>query len=95
MEKDSKCALTIISKIPHVIPLKNRIEILKNKIEKDKVLILGEDSPSLKISIRRNRMIEDAFANLFILPSSMLKSHIRISFINEFVSLNNFTLQFL
>ncbi|RNA43855.1 ubiquitin- ligase E3B isoform X2 [Brachionus plicatilis] len=84
LEKESKNALFIINKIPHVVPLKYRIEILKNKIEKDKQIVLGEDCSSLKISIRRNRLVEDAYRNLSSLSSNLLKSPIRITFINEF-----------
>lgn len=84
LEKESS-AHFIINKIPHVVPLKYRIEILKNKIEKDKQIVLGEDCASLKISIRRNRLVEDAFRHLSSLSSNLLKSPIRITFINEFV----------
>ncbi|CAF0883062.1 unnamed protein product [Brachionus calyciflorus] len=84
LEKESKIALYTLNKIPHVIPLKYRIEILKNKIEKDKTLVLGEEPTSLKISIKRNRMIEDAYTNLFSLSPNLIKAPIRISFINEF-----------
>lgn len=88
LEKESRGAHFIMNKIPHVIPLNNRIEILKNKIEKDKQIVLGEDCASLKISIRRNRLVEDAFRELSSISSNLLKSPIRITFINEFVRTN-------
>ena len=83
LEKDKKYALNILEYIPHIIPLKNRIEILKSKIDKDKHVFHGSELPQVRINIRRYKLIEDAYANLASLPVNLLKSTLRISFINE------------
>ncbi len=83
LEKEKKYALNILEYIPHVIPLKNRIEILKMKIEKDKHSFHGIEIPQVRVNIRRYKLIEDAYANLANLPVNLLKSTIRVSFIND------------
>lgn len=70
------------------ILLKNkRIEILQILISKDKALFSnGNYSSYIRIKIRRNRVVEDGYAQLMNIPNDMVKNTIRVTFINEHVN---------
>lgn len=88
LEKETNSSVLLLQNIPHTIPLKYRIEILQTKIEKDKPIVYdslnGAELPQIRINIRRNRLIEDAYTHLASLPSNILKGTVRISFVNDF-----------
>jgi ubiquitin-protein ligase E3 B len=86
LDKEKLSAKNVLQYMPHVIPLKSRIEILKIKIEKDKRVLFGsmESPPQVRLNIRRNKLIEDAYTNLHNLPMHLFKSTIRVCFLNDF-----------
>ncbi len=76
-EKDKPYTVTILNKIPHIIPHKyvsfqillnyqvfkhdkisQRVEILQNIVQKDKLKTFGEELSQIRIKIRRNRVVE-------------------------------------
>ena len=69
----------VLDKIPHVIPLKYRIEIMQEEIGKDRQQY---EYANVRIKIRRNRLIEDGIEQINCLPT--LKSTIRVKMVNEF-----------
>lgn len=75
--KSSLCM--ILAKIPHVIPLKLRIEIMQAEILRDKERL---EYANVRIKVRRTRLIEDGIDQINSLPS--LKSTIRVKMVNEF-----------
>lgn len=68
----------LLSRMPHVIPLKHRIEIMQAEIVRDKERL---EYANVRIKVRRNRIIEDGIDQINGLPS--LKSTIRVKMINE------------
>ncbi len=69
----------ILAKIPHIIPLNQRIEILQTEILQDKERL---EFANVRIKVRRSRLIEDGIDQINSLPS--LKSTIRVKMVNEF-----------
>jgi ubiquitin-protein ligase E3 B len=79
LSKGKHSCRMILDKIPHVIELKYRIEILQEEIAKDK---LKYEHSNVRIKVRRNRLIEDGIDQINSL--STLKSTIRVKMVNEF-----------
>lgn len=69
----------VLNKIPHVIPLKYRIENMQADILREKEKL---DYANVRIKVRRTRMIEDGIDQINSLPS--LKPIIRVKMVNEF-----------
>ncbi len=69
----------ILNKMPHIIPLSQRIEILQAEILQDKERL---ELANVRIKVRRSRMIEDGMEQINSLPS--LKTTIRVKMVNEF-----------
>lgn len=74
--------------IPHVIPFEERVQIFREFVKADKAArkmageFVGPGPGSIEIAIRRDHLVEDAFAQLNTLGSK-LKSGLNVSFVNE------------
>lgn len=79
LSKGKTSSRMILNKIPHVIPLKYRIEIMQADILREKEKL---EYANVRIKVRRNRLIEDGIDQINCLPS--LKSTIRVKMVNEF-----------
>ena len=88
LDKETLPSVLILQNIPHVIKFEKRVEILQTKIDKDKPVVFdavnGAEYSQIRINIRRNRLIEDAYANLASLPANLFKGIVRITFVNDF-----------
>ncbi|TPX35589.1 hypothetical protein SmJEL517_g02102 [Synchytrium microbalum] len=73
-------ALHILSIMPQTIPFKNRVEIFRNLIQRDKLTVPSQ--PHI-ITVYRKRVLEDGFRQLNRIPPSQLKQTIRTKFVNE------------
>lgn len=79
-EKQTRRAQMLISKMPHVLPLRDRMILFRKLISEDKSSI---DMPSTLITIARNRIVEDGYRQLSNFSSHILKGTIRVRFINQ------------
>ena len=61
---------------------RNRIEFLQTNIQKDKNHLSTD--LNVRIKVRRNRIIEDGLGQISNISPILLKSTIRVVFINEF-----------
>jgi ubiquitin-protein ligase E3 B len=89
IDKQKPYALAILHKIPHVIPVKQRIDILQRFIAKDKEAVFGPynngaECPIVRIKIRRDHVVNDGYAQLRKLTPVQFKNVIRVVFVNEF-----------
>ncbi|XP_032220444.2 ubiquitin-protein ligase E3B isoform X2 [Nematostella vectensis] len=89
LEVGKQRALLVLRKIPHVIPHKERVRLFRDFVAKDKES-LGIARPSddfmpqgTLITAHRNRLLEDGYDQLSVLPAHILKGLIRVRFINE------------
>lgn len=89
LEKRKKGALMVIQKIPHVLPHRERVQLFRKLVTKDKVE-LGITRPSddffpqgTLITVHRARLLEDGYEQLALLPTRSFKGIIRVRFINE------------
>lgn len=88
LEKGKKHTQVLLLKMPHVIPHEDRVKLFRKYVHNEKaVLGLTESacaSPSSAlITIHRDRIVEDGYRQLAILPSRALKGVIRVRFINQ------------
>ncbi|KAI5061390.1 hypothetical protein GOP47_0023895 [Adiantum capillus-veneris] len=75
----------VLALIPHVIPFEERVQIFREFVRSDKMarkMVMGPGPASITVAVRRDHLVEDAFAQLNVLGSS-LKSGINVSFVNE------------
>jgi ubiquitin-protein ligase E3 B len=84
LEREKVNSVLILNKIPHVINLKHRIEILQNRIKKDKHDLQVNENTNIRVKVRRNHLVDDAFSSLANLNSSLFKNTFRVLFVNEF-----------
>ncbi|CAH1185168.1 unnamed protein product [Phyllotreta striolata] len=88
LEKGRRAPQLLLQTMPHVIPHEDRVRLFRKYINNEKtVLGLTESacaSPqSTLITVHRNRIVEDGYRQLALLPSQSLKGVIRVRFINE------------
>ncbi|KAH6558476.1 hypothetical protein KP509_1Z062300 [Ceratopteris richardii] len=78
----------VLALIPHVIPFEERVQIFREFVKADKASrkmageFMGPGPGSIEVVIRRDHLVEDAFAQLNPL-GSRFKSAINVSFVNE------------
>lgn len=89
LEKRKKGALLVIQKIPHALPHRERVQLFRKLVAKDKE-DLGITRPTddflphgTLITIQRARLLEDGYEQLSLLPARTFKGLIRVRFINE------------
>ncbi|XP_037044995.1 ubiquitin-protein ligase E3B [Bradysia coprophila] len=88
LEKGKKHTLVLLQKMPHIIPHEDRVKLFRKYVQNEKaVLGLTESacaSPSSAlITIHRDRIVEDGYRQLALLPPHALKGVIRVRFINQ------------
>ncbi|CAH1155824.1 unnamed protein product [Phaedon cochleariae] len=88
LEKGRRAPQLLLQTMPHIIPHEDRVRLFRKHITNEKtVLGLTESacaSPqSTLITVHRNRIVEDGYRQLALLPSQSLKGVIRVRFINE------------
>lgn len=88
LEKGKKHTQVLLSKMPHIIPHEDRVKLFRKYVHNEKaVLGLTESacaSPSSAlITIHRDRIVEDGYRQLAMLPVQALKGVIRVRFINQ------------
>ncbi|XP_056636344.1 ubiquitin-protein ligase E3B [Diorhabda sublineata] len=88
LEKGRRAPQILLQTMPHIIPHEDRVRLFRKYISNEKtVLGLTESacaSPqSTLITVHRNRIVEDGYRQLALLPSQGLKGVIRVRFINE------------
>ncbi|CAG9759771.1 unnamed protein product [Ceutorhynchus assimilis] len=89
LEKGRRAPQLLLQTMPHIIPHEDRVRLFRKYIINEKtVLGLTESvcvSPqSTLITVHRNRIVEDGYRQLTILPPQALKGVIRVRFINEY-----------
>ncbi|XP_046442108.1 ubiquitin-protein ligase E3B-like [Daphnia pulex] len=87
LERGRQSVQLLLQKMPHVIPLEDRVLLFRKYISNEKnALGLTETasaSPqSILITVHRLRMVEDSFRQLADLPMQLWKGIIRVKFIN-------------
>ncbi|KAL9980647.1 hypothetical protein ACROYT_G009257 [Oculina patagonica] len=89
LDKRKKGALMVIQKVPHVLPHKERVQLFRKLVAKDKEE-LGIVRPSddflphgTLITVQRTRLLEDGYEQLSSLSGRTFKGLIRVRFINE------------
>ncbi|XP_020631796.1 ubiquitin-protein ligase E3B-like isoform X1 [Orbicella faveolata] len=89
LDKRKKGALMVIQKVPHVLPHRERVQLFRKLVAKDKEE-LGITRPSddflphgTLITVQRTRLLEDGYEQLSLLPARTFKGLIRVRFINE------------
>lgn len=88
LEKGKKHTQVLLQKMPHIIPHDDRVKLFRKYVHNEKaVLGLTESacaSPSSAlITIHRDRIVEDGYRQLAMLPPHALKGVIRVRFINQ------------
>lgn len=88
LERGKRFTHVLLQKMPHIIPHEERVRLFRKYVLNEKtVLGLTESacaSPqSTLITIHRNRIVEDGYRQLALLPPQALKGVIRVRFINE------------
>lgn len=71
----------LISKMPHVMSLRDRMIMFRKLISREKEAILS--TPCNVITIDRTRIVEDGYRQLGALSVNALRSTIRVKFINQ------------
>uniref|UniRef100_A0A914EGA9 Ubiquitin-protein ligase E3B n=1 Tax=Acrobeloides nanus TaxID=290746 RepID=A0A914EGA9_9BILA len=79
-EKSTSRAQLLMQRMPHLLPLKERMIFFRKLVAADKDLV---DIPSTLVTIERARIVEDGYRQLSTLPSQALKATIRVKFINQ------------
>lgn len=89
LEKKKKGAMLVIQKVPHVLPHRERVQLFRRLVAKDKE-DLGITRPTddflphgTLVTIQRSRLLEDGYEQLSLLPARTFKGLIRVRFINE------------
>lgn len=89
LEKRKKGALSVIQKIPHALPHRERVQLFRKMVAKDKE-DLGISRPAddfiphgTLITVQRTRLLEDGYEQLSLVPVHTFKGLIRVRFINE------------
>ena len=81
--KEKKHAKLILEKMPHIIPLDERIRLLRKFIGDEKLKYGYSGHSSTLIKVHRKRILEDGFRQISAINSNCLKGVIRVGFVNE------------
>lgn len=83
-ERHQNRAQLLMIKIPHVVPLRDRMLLFRKFVIKHKEgLSRGGSLPTTVITIERTRIVEDGYRQLSNLSSEALCGTIRVKFINQ------------
>lgn len=79
-ERFTRRAQRLMQKMPHTVPLKERILLFKKLAARDKE---ANRSNYTTVQVHRSRILEDGFTQLSRLSPAALKSTIRVKFVNQ------------
>lgn len=88
LEKSKKHVQLLLQKMPHIISHQERVALFRKYVQNEKaVLGLTADSSyapsSSLVTVHRDRIVEDGYRQLAMLPARSLKGIIRVRFINQ------------
>nr|CAD7199399.1 unnamed protein product [Timema douglasi] len=77
-----------LQKMPHIIPHEERVQLFRRNVGNEKMVLGLTESACISlqstlITVHRNRIVEDGYRQLALLPPQALKGVIRVHFINE------------
>ncbi|KAI5078375.1 hypothetical protein GOP47_0006046 [Adiantum capillus-veneris] len=85
VEKENSRAYDLLVQAPFLIPFTHRVRIYTTQLSSAKEQYnVPSLFPRMRIRVRRDRIVEDAFAALNTLPEEALQGLIRVTFVNEF-----------
>lgn len=84
VEHENSRARELLSQAPFLVPFTHRVRIYAAQL----ITARQQNSPQtpfsrLRVKIRRDRIVEDAFTHLNTLPEEALQGMIRVTFVNE------------
>nr|CAD7456022.1 unnamed protein product [Timema tahoe] len=88
LEKGKKTTQVLLQKMPHIIPHEERVQLFRRNVGSEKMVLGLTESACISlqstlITVHRNRIVEDGYRQLALLPPQALKGVIRVHFINE------------
>nr|XP_018915602.1 PREDICTED: ubiquitin-protein ligase E3B [Bemisia tabaci] len=85
LDKNKKTSQILLKYLPHILPHSERVQLFRKYVANEKSHLGISDSAyvSTLITVHRNRMVEDGYRQLALLPPQSLKGVIRVRFINE------------
>nr|CAD7410085.1 unnamed protein product [Timema poppensis] len=88
LEKGKKTTQVFLQKMPHIIPHEERVQLFRRNVGNEKMVLGLTESACISlqstlITVHRNRIVEDGYRQLALLPPQALKGVIRVHFINE------------
>lgn len=89
LEKGKKHTQLLLQKMPHIIPHDDRVKLFRKYVHNEKAVLgltesaCASPSSAALITIHRDRIVEDGYRQLALLPPHALKGVIRVRFINQ------------
>lgn len=84
LEKGKKTAELLIQKMPHIIPLEDRIHLFKKYVQNEKTSgLICTGSASALLTVHRDLIVEDGYRQMAQLSPQQIKGTIRVRFINQ------------
>lgn len=84
LEKGKKTAQILIQKMPHIIPLSDRIHLFKKYVQNEKSsCMICTGSASALLTVHRDLIVEDGYRQMAQLSPQQIKGTIRVRFINQ------------
>uniref|UniRef100_A0A7E4VEV6 Ubiquitin-protein ligase E3B n=1 Tax=Panagrellus redivivus TaxID=6233 RepID=A0A7E4VEV6_PANRE len=78
-EKGTQRGVALLDKMPHLIPLKDRMVLFRKLIMADKKFT----RPRTLVTVHRVSIVEDGFRALSVVSTAEMKAGVRIKFLNE------------
>lgn len=86
LEKGKKHIQLLLQKMPHIIANQERVSLFRKFVQNEKAVLGLTDSAyapsSALVTVHRDRIVEDGYRQLAVLPARALKGCIRVRFIN-------------
>lgn len=83
LEKGKRHAQILLQKMPHIIPLEDRIHLFKKYVQTEKLNeSSASGSASALVTVHRDLIVEDGYRQLAALTPQQMKGTIRVRFIN-------------
>lgn len=87
LEKNKKNVNLLLQKMPHIISHQERVSLFRKYVQNEKGVLGLADSAyarsSALVTVHRDRIVEDGYRQLAVLPARSLKDIIRVRFINQ------------
>lgn len=86
VENENSRASDLLSQAPFLVPFTHRVRIYTIQLSsaKEQHSVQSPPFPRMRLRIRRDRIVEDAFTNINSLQEEALQGTIRVTFVNEF-----------